>query len=405
MSSLAGTNHAACLNAVLGHNQATRPNGRTHVAAFTPNSELDFASRHQSSTAALPRRCCEASRGSPRSLQDSKNALPTTVHRQAKQCNSRRSRSPELRSDHSFAFQPATQASRPPNFEMTRIQSAQRGRRAEYNLPHLFFLHQDSGLQPLAPLSARLDIEASKSQLVAENWLFKRLSRRHSNRVKLVWIYGFVLTVFVLAAGLYPIGRRLALGGGTSYPAVAAASTSLDALLRCNVGMGGESDEHANSGANALSGAVDLQGSTGASLSSDIWGWKRHKGIVYANSHNDELHGDRAFVSLTTSQSVLRTYRINPLDRHMHSPWDSPLSKQTYGMSRLRRSLDCRAIAIQCCLSVTTIRICKNPELSRKSTWILYGKFSRGRMKGMTDRRAGKVFSQIRAYRTRHCYS
>jgi hypothetical protein len=163
-------------------------------------------------------------------------------------------------------------------------------------------------VQALAPLSARTDIEASKPQLAAENWLFKRLSRRHTNRVKLVWIYGFVLTVFVLTTGLYPIRKHLALGGGTSLSAIAVASTSLDAPLRCNVGMGGESGEDANNGANALSGTVDIQVSTGTSLSSDIWGWKRHKGIVYANSHNDEMHGDRAFVSLCPSQCALQPY-------------------------------------------------------------------------------------------------
>ncbi|KAI5453983.1 Altered inheritance of mitochondria protein 6 [Naganishia albida] len=51
----------------------------------------------------------------------------------------------------------------------------------------------------------------------------------------------------------------------------------------------------ANAGANALSGNVQVQASTSESLSNDIWGWKRHKGIVYANSHNDEMQGDRAF--------------------------------------------------------------------------------------------------------------
>ncbi|KAJ9108133.1 hypothetical protein QFC19_002600 [Naganishia cerealis] len=49
------------------------------------------------------------------------------------------------------------------------------------------------------------------------------------------------------------------------------------------------------SGVKAVSGIVDNQNDTGRSLSNDIWGWKRHKGIVYANSHNDEMHGDKAF--------------------------------------------------------------------------------------------------------------
>lgn len=310
MGSLPAAHHVACQNGVGDPNQATRPIERTHVAAFTPNSQRKlFASRHQYSKAVLPRTCCEPLRESLQGSQDSENASSSTSHQQEKQCNSRRFQPPALRPDHSFAFQPATQAPSSPNFEMTRIQSAQRVRRAEYNLPHLFLVHQDSRVQPLAPRSARTDIEASNSQLAAENGLFKRLLRRHTNRVKLVWIYGFVLTIFVLTAGLYPIGKHhLALGGRTSLSAIPAVSTSLDAPLPCYVGMGGESGEDANSGANALSGTVDIQGSTGTSLSSDIWGWKRHKGIVYANSHNDEMHGDRAFVSLSPSQCALQPY-------------------------------------------------------------------------------------------------
>ncbi|GHJ84269.1 hypothetical protein NliqN6_0671 [Naganishia liquefaciens] len=72
-------------------------------------------------------------------------------------------------------------------------------------------------------------------------------------------------------------------------------ASSLDVALRCRMDDSAFASTQANSGANANSDVTNVSGGTSESLSNDIWRWKRHKGIVYANSHNDEMQGDRAF--------------------------------------------------------------------------------------------------------------
>lgn len=198
------------------------------------------------------------------------------------------SRTAALRLDHSFAFQAATQTSSPPDFEMTRIVSAQQKRRAAYNLPRTSQSRQGSVSDPT---STPANLEASNHQQETEFWCFRRRSKRRFNHVKLVWVYSLFVTAFICTAGVYSLGRILFLGQ-TNLKAIA-----LDTPLRCDIGMRVNSLNEANAGANALSGNVKAQASTSESLSNDIWGWKRHKGIVYANSHNDEMQGDRAFVS------------------------------------------------------------------------------------------------------------
>lgn len=293
--------------------------GRTHVPTVVPDfSHRSQGSWSQFSMASLPATSYQPRKGSlqrPYSWSSTYNVEDT---RQEDSTSSPTAEPTSLSPDRTLAFQTATRASRQlsrPDIEMTRVASSERDHNATRRPPRPPLPHQNSRVRLLGASSARIDIEPHSQYLrpLEDHWPSKRAPRGLRNRVKLVWVYSFILTVFVLTAGLYPLGiqfyripgsSRLFSGLGFSIQDGRGDTTldirgrsSLDAVLRCRMDSSTASSAQANSGANAISGLTHAQGSTDASLSNDIWGWKRHKGIVYANSHNDEMHGDRAFVS------------------------------------------------------------------------------------------------------------
>jgi hypothetical protein len=279
------------------NNDARQFVGSTHVLASAARSSTrHLATSHVIESPAIrsaqPQQPGTSVHGEP----DTPSRYSISIDRGNKSNNrqlNRMSRSPALRLDHSFAFQPA---SRPLDVEMTTSQSIQRGRRAAYNLPRSCLLRPDSK-QDLFPDST--DLEFAKCQQETGPWTFKRLSKRRFNHVKLVWVYSFFLTAFICVAGVYSLVSILFLEQSSL------AAIALDTPLRCDMGMLTRPNDNANAGANSVAGIVDAGASTGASLSNDIWGWKRHKGIVYANSHNDEMQGDRAFVSRSSRKRYL----------------------------------------------------------------------------------------------------
>jgi hypothetical protein len=290
---------------------------RTHVPPVSPFPDTSFhASWSSFRPATLPAFSYQPRRGS---LQRSHSSSSPFSVDNARQANRESSGSPSLSPDRTFAFQSPTRASRQPShcpgIEMSSVPFG-RGLQAIRKSSRPPLPHKNSRVRLLGASSARIDIDRHPqySSPPEDDWPSKRASRGVRNRVKLVWVYSFVLTVFVLTAGLYPLGRQFdriqgssrlisGLGLSTENSAIDAAgviggTSALDAVLRCRMDTTSSLVSRANAGANALSGAVNAQEGTDASLSNDIWGWKRHKGIVYANSHNDEMHGDRAFVSI-----------------------------------------------------------------------------------------------------------
>lgn len=265
--------------------------------------------------------------------------------------------------DRTFAFQTATRTLRQPSprsdVGMTRVSSSDRGYRDTSGLLRPPLPHPNSRVRLLGASSARIDIDPSLPYNPPEDdWPCKRASPGLRNRVKLVWVYSFVLTVFVVTAGLYPLGvqfyrregsSRLISGLALSVEDGHGDATSesgrtwvLDAALRCRMDAAPAASSQANSGANANSDVTDVHSGTSISLSNDIWGWKRHKGIVYANSHNDEMQGDRAFVSHGLHRATSVT-DFRGLDRYMHCLLAWHLSKQMSGWQRPMRSQTIRS--------------------------------------------------------------
>ncbi|KAJ9105234.1 hypothetical protein QFC21_001599 [Naganishia friedmannii] len=141
---------------------------------------------------------------------------------------------------------------------------------------------------------------------------YQHAANQRSSHLNLLWGFSFLVGIFLFTGLIYSsifqflqrqrsdalvgTGQFSSFKSGAQSRAIQHLSTrELDIALRCKHRKSNMALETANTGVNAISGVVAEGKSTSRSLSSDIWRWKKHKGIAYANSHNDEMQGDKAF--------------------------------------------------------------------------------------------------------------